>query len=95
MHFPIVTAFSVKEFCRRYNVSPATAYRIMKAGELAYRKVGRRRLIAIADAEAWWNSLPGPPGDISTFPVKASAPATRPDSHAVRAPDRKTISSKI
>lgn len=56
-------ALSVKQFCERYNLSPATAYRLMSAGALAFRKVGRRRLIAVADAEAWWNSLPGPPGE--------------------------------
>lgn len=88
MHFPVVTAFSVKEFCRRYNVSPATAYRLMKAGELAYRKAGRRRLIAVADAEAWWNSLPGPPGS-------APSPCSNPNTPKRSGKQRATTCAKF
>ena len=79
MNCPDTSALSVKQFCTRHNLSPATAYRLMEFGDLPYRKVGRRRLIGVADAEAWWNSLPHSPG--CAPPVQAdqqSEPPSQP-----------------
>lgn len=75
------TVLSVKQFCARYNLSPATAYRLMNKGVLPYRKVGRRRLIATIDAEKWWNALPvSPPVLALQIPPHEKKPSASPDS---------------
>lgn len=72
---------SVKQFCARYNLSPATAYRLMDKRVLPYRKVGRRRLIAVVDAENWWNALPvSPPVPALEIPSHKTKPRACPDS---------------
>ncbi|WP_425992915.1 helix-turn-helix domain-containing protein [Afipia sp. DC4300-2b1] len=76
------TTLTIKQFCIRYNLSPATAYRLMNKGVLPYRKVGRRRLIAVIDAENWWNALPVSP-PVPALPMSAqkkTRPRSRPDS---------------
>jgi excisionase family DNA binding protein len=44
---------TVDEFCRRYSIGHTMAYAEMKAGQLRFCKVGRRRLIRVDDAETW------------------------------------------
>lgn len=39
----------VPEFCARYRISPATAYREMSSGRLPYHVVGGRRRIGPQD----------------------------------------------
>jgi hypothetical protein len=50
-------ALSVADFCRDYGISPTTFYAQVKLGKLAILKMGRRTLIAQAEAERWLNSL--------------------------------------
>lgn len=51
-------AMSVDTFCERYGVSRSKAYQEIGAGRLKPKKLGRRTLITVADAEAWLASLP-------------------------------------
>jgi hypothetical protein len=51
-------AFSIKHFCRIYDIGRTTAYGEMTAGRLKRRKVGKRTLITQDDAEAWLRALP-------------------------------------
>lgn len=53
-----VAAMTVREFARRYSVSPAYVYLELAAGRLIARKTGRKTLIASLDAEAWLRNLP-------------------------------------
>jgi len=53
-----VRAFSIDEFCRRYDIGRTTAYAEIAAGRLRRRKVGKRSLITEDDAEAWLRALP-------------------------------------
>ncbi|WP_210317346.1 helix-turn-helix domain-containing protein [Oryzicola mucosus] len=51
-------AYSVDDFCAAYGIERTYAYSQMKDGLLAFRKAGRRRLIAKNDADAWLQNLP-------------------------------------
>lgn len=48
---------SVEEFLDLYGIGNTKLYELIKSGELTTRKCGRRRLIAVSDAETWFNSL--------------------------------------
>ena len=48
---------TLPEFCGRHSISRTAAYREIGEGRLRVTKVGRRTLIARADAEAWLESL--------------------------------------
>jgi hypothetical protein len=50
-------AWSVAEFCARYGLSKGMAFLELKAGRLQRVKVGRRTLIPVEAAEAWWTAL--------------------------------------
>lgn len=50
-------AWSIREFCERYNVSKGYANFLMNSGQLQRVKMGRRTLIPVESAEAWWASL--------------------------------------
>lgn len=50
-------AYTVKEFCDQFSVSPAHTYRLFNAGELRPVKTGRRTLITHSEAERWLKSL--------------------------------------
>jgi len=50
-------ALTLLDFCARYSVGRTTAYAQIRSGRLRALKVGRRTLIAVADAEAWFQSL--------------------------------------
>ena len=50
-------AYTVREFCEKYSISPAHTYRLFKAGEISARKTGRRTLITHEEAERWLRSL--------------------------------------
>lgn len=50
-------ALSIHEFCEKFNVSKSTCYNEIKAGKLPVRKLGRKTLIAVIDAEEWFDNL--------------------------------------
>lgn len=50
-------AFSVAEFCNRYDVGRTTAYGEIKSGRLKIVKVGKRTLVPADAAEFWLENL--------------------------------------
>ena len=50
--------FSVKEFCSAYGVGASTAYKLMRAGDLAAVKIGRQMKLAQVECERWAANLP-------------------------------------
>jgi excisionase family DNA binding protein len=50
-------AFSLAEFCIRYDVGRTTAYAEIKAGRLRVVKVGKRTLVPADAAEFWLENL--------------------------------------
>jgi excisionase family DNA binding protein len=51
-------AYTLPDFCLTYGIGRTTAYRLIDAGELEARKVGRRTVIDAASAARWYASLP-------------------------------------
>jgi excisionase family DNA binding protein len=51
-------AFSIDEFCRRYNLGKTFVYELIKEKKLRAVKCGNRTLILRADAEQWALALP-------------------------------------
>lgn len=51
-------ALSIAEFVEAYRISRAKTYQLLNAGELRAVKAGRRTLIPVSAAEAWFNNLP-------------------------------------
>ena len=51
-------AFSIDEFCRRYNLGKTFVYELIKDRQLRAVKCGNRTLIRRADAEQWARALP-------------------------------------
>lgn len=49
---------SIAEFVEVYGISRAKTYQLLNAGELRAVKAGRRTLIPVSAAEAWFNDLP-------------------------------------
>lgn len=49
---------TIQDFVERFRVSRTTTYRLLALGKLQARKVGRRTMIARADAETWLEALP-------------------------------------
>ena len=50
-------ALSVEQFCERYNIGKTTAYAQIREGRLRLRKIGKRSVIAVEDAEIWFRNL--------------------------------------
>lgn len=50
--------FSIKDFCRTYSIGRTKAFELIAAGQLRAHKCGRRTLISIDDAKAWFEALP-------------------------------------
>ncbi len=50
-------AWSVAEFCERYDVSKGAAFALLREGKIRRVKNGRRTLIPVESADAWWASL--------------------------------------
>jgi excisionase family DNA binding protein len=65
--FKTTGAMSIKQFREEYGVGHTKFYELLKAGELAARKMGRKTLIERSEAERWLRSLP-------TIEVTAPAP---------------------
>jgi hypothetical protein len=51
-------AMSPAEFCETYGIGLTTFYAEVKRGRLAARKIGRRTIVLLQDAEQWAASLP-------------------------------------
>ena len=50
-------AWSVPQFCERYGVSKGMVFALLRQNKLQRVKAGRRTLIPVESAEAWWASL--------------------------------------
>ena len=48
---------SIQEFGERYGICRSSTYIEIREGRLKARKVGRRTVIALEDAEAWFAAL--------------------------------------
>lgn len=55
---PLQGAMSVSAFCRWASIGRTAAYREIAEGRLQVRKLGRRTLIPLSEAERWLNALP-------------------------------------
>lgn len=53
-------ALDIDAMCRRYSIGRTTVFAELKSGRLRATKVGRRTLIDLGDADAWWQGLRGP-----------------------------------
>jgi predicted DNA-binding transcriptional regulator AlpA len=51
-------ALTVAEFCSWAAIGRSSFYREVKEGRIKLRKLGRKSVITMAEAEAWLNSLP-------------------------------------
>ena len=51
-------AFTVDEFCDWARIGRSKCYQEVQDGRLTLRKIGRKSVITLADAEAWLNNLP-------------------------------------
>ena len=51
-------AMTVREFLGWARISRTTFYKEVSEGRIPLKKVGKRSLILMRDAEAWLNSLP-------------------------------------
>jgi len=51
-------ALSIGEFVQRYGVGRTTAYQEISSGRLRARKIGKRTIISVDDAEEWLHRLP-------------------------------------
>jgi hypothetical protein len=57
MSDPQKTAISIKAFCQSNGISHSRAYVEIREGRLKVRKCGRRSLILVSEAEAWFSRL--------------------------------------
>lgn len=51
-------ALSIVEFCERYGPCRTKTYEEIKSGRLRARKIGKRTIITVDDAENWLERLP-------------------------------------
>ena len=51
-------ALSIKEFSERYGIGRSSVYEELKAKRLRARKIGKRTIITVDDAEEWLHKLP-------------------------------------
>lgn len=51
-------ALSLDEFCAWVSIGRSKVYSEVRAGRLVLRKIGRKSVITVADAEAWLEQLP-------------------------------------
>ena len=50
--------FTISEFLQRYGIGRTRFYEEVAEGRLRLRKLGKKSLVTVDDAEAWLNSLP-------------------------------------
>jgi len=48
--------FSVAEFCHIYGIGKTKTYEEVKSGRLRVVKIGRRTLVSVMDAQAWFEA---------------------------------------
>lgn len=48
---------SIAEFCRAYGIGRTKVYEEIRQGRLRLHKIGKRSIIAVGDAEAWFKNL--------------------------------------
>lgn len=51
-------AFSVDEFCAWARIGRSKFYQEIQQGRLRLRKIGRKSIVTVADAEPWLQNLP-------------------------------------
>lgn len=51
-------ALTIRDFCHTYSIGSTTASKLVDCGALEARRIGRRVLIDVDSAEAWYQSLP-------------------------------------
>jgi len=51
-------ALSIQEFTEQYGIGRTSVYEELKAGRLHGRKIGKRTIITVDDAEEWLRNLP-------------------------------------
>lgn len=51
-------AFTVDEFCGWARIGRSKFYQEIQEGRLRLRKIGRKSVVTVVDAEAWLASLP-------------------------------------
>lgn len=51
-------ALTRAEVCESVGISESTLRRVIQSGDLVERRLGSKRLIRVADLEAWLDSLP-------------------------------------
>ena len=67
-------AMGIADFCERYGPGRTKVYEEVKYGRLRARKIGKRTIITVDDAEDWLRSLPVIEAARS-LPIVACAPA--------------------
>lgn len=50
-------AFNISEFARAHDLGRSTVYRLLAAGQLKGRKIGKRTVITAEDAAEWRHQL--------------------------------------
>jgi hypothetical protein len=65
-------AMSIETFCRWASIGRTVAYREIAEGRLQVRKLGRRTLIPVIEAERWLTALPGCSNDQPAKRLSAS-----------------------
>jgi predicted DNA-binding transcriptional regulator AlpA len=61
-------ALNVEQFCKRYGIGKSTLYVQIRKGRLRLRKIGKRSVIAIEDAEIWFKNLRTVDPDLPVLP---------------------------
>lgn len=51
-------ALTVDEFCGWASIGRSKFYQEVKDGRITLRKIGRKTVVTMADAQAWLDSLP-------------------------------------
>lgn len=51
-------ALSIPELCKEIGIGRSKVYDLMRAGDLPYRKIGKRTVFLAKDVEAYLDNLP-------------------------------------
>jgi hypothetical protein len=50
--------FSINDFCKWVGIGRTAAYAQIRDGRLTVRKLGKRTIVPVAEAQRWFNALP-------------------------------------